>query len=916
MPVPASDAIASDIGHGALGVRYGLRPMRELLAETSGQRHVWAELRPKKVLSSVSWTDGGGGTYYYQAVGATFDGVMLRVVGVKTLTETLTQLEYGRALTVGTWEAAGDWVYVRLTGDADPAATTVIVELGIHVGSHGVVQPLFASERLVNGGLEAWTGSTPDGWTLGVDVSAGSITLDKTATDLLGGAYAARFTLSAATGYYHLYQGLATASVAVGGLYRISGAYRSTCAPGGVGFELWVTDGTAACVGSDGRTIVGGTIPILRDSAGAGVWQRFAFDFVMPSWANVYPIVRAQTLSGTQTGTVDIDDVKLQPIARYAFHEPLLTLEGLPSIDVARQDAFYGPVSVGLGNLVLANGHRRFDAAVASLDWTNMDVVIRVGGRFGNGGNEILFEDTGVALLALASDPIVTDTSLTLRLSDARSALTQNIPSRYYTPTEFPDLAEQDRGRTRPLVFGTVLNIPPARLSKQAAGGGLLGLGVYEVADVSEAPNGTKIMTSLASYIDEEAAAKQDTTRRKTQGNPSGYTVATGALEVDADYRIIEIVSGRNDYLDFTYNGTTYAAQMSPGLHWWAAGKLGDAIKLALNNAVPGSNPFLDPYYDLDTGGKVTISVGLNTWGVLTGTGANKHRSLWPDLGFTTGSDLVAAVDQTSDAEMFTDCDSRHIIRVTLGGFADDSSGTYTGSASATIEKAPDVALYLMNRHLKIPLASIDVASFVAARASHAEPLSVYLGAGGVAPQAMEILEIIEVGAGADICLEGSLWVWRTRDTSTPAGVVDLFDYDLLTWEAGYNAEDYYSVVQVAYKLDPDGMKESIVQQTTSAVALRFGRPQQRTFRTYLRDEADATTRLGEIATEASTKRRRFRFTAKGKLLLTPVGAKVRVNRTRGLGTSGILSQVLVRILSKADNLSTWTSFVEAVEVV
>ena len=183
MPVPASDAIASDVGHGALGVRYELRPMRDLLGETSGQRHVWAELRPKKVMASGSWTSGGGGTYYYQAVGATFDGVMLPVVGVKTLTETLTQLEYGRALTVGTCAAAGDYVYVRLTGDADPAATTVIVELGIHVGSHGVYQPLLFSDRLTNGELEAWSGTVPDSWT----VSTSGATLDKTTSDPLAG---------------------------------------------------------------------------------------------------------------------------------------------------------------------------------------------------------------------------------------------------------------------------------------------------------------------------------------------------------------------------------------------------------------------------------------------------------------------------------------------------------------------------------------------------------------------------------------------------------------------------------------------------------------------------------------------------------------------------------------------------------
>ena len=90
MPVPASDAIASDIGHGELGVRYGLRPFRDLLSETVGQRHLWVELRPKKLLAT--WTSEGSGIYS-KAVAETFDGVTLDVVGVQTLTETLARVE-------------------------------------------------------------------------------------------------------------------------------------------------------------------------------------------------------------------------------------------------------------------------------------------------------------------------------------------------------------------------------------------------------------------------------------------------------------------------------------------------------------------------------------------------------------------------------------------------------------------------------------------------------------------------------------------------------------------------------------------------------------------------------------------------------------------------------------------------------
>jgi hypothetical protein len=288
-------------------------------------------------------------------------------------------------------------------------------------------------------------------------------------------------------------------------------------------------------------------------------------------------------------------------------------------------------------------------------------------------------------------------------------------------------------------------------------------------------------------------------------------------------------------------------------------------------------------------------------------------------LGFT-GGDRTGALSYVGESPAFANVDDL-IVRAEIKGLLDDASGTYTGIASGLIEKAPDVALYLLNRHLGVPLSSIDLPSLVAARAAHPAPLSVYLGAlsngtGGSSVSAFEMLEKIENGAGADISLEGDVWRWRTRDASVPADVVDLFEYDLLSWEAGYNAQDYYSVVRVAYGQDPTSGADIVTQQTRSEVGVRFGRPDQRTFPTYLASAGDAEARLAAFSAEAATKRARFRFRAKGKLLLTAVGAKVRLTRSKGLDETGALSGVLARILRKNDDVGAWASDVEAIEVV
>jgi hypothetical protein len=186
-----------------------------------------------------------------------------------------------------------------------------------------------------------------------------------------------------------------------------------------------------------------------------------------------------------------------------------------------------------------------------------------------------------------------------------------------------------------------------------------------------------------------------------------------------------------------------------------------------------------------------------------------------------------------------------------------------------------------------------------------------------------------------DLVLRGGIWYCLTRDTTTPAGTPDLVDADFLSFESRYSPDDLFGTVTLTYNEAPDGgdpinvsranigyrsgSRTEMGEVTDATVALRHGRPDQRTFATCLRDAADATTnpaRLQEIAAQASTKRRRFSFSTKGKALHVPVGGKLLLTRTRGLDATGALSQVLVRVLSKRDDWARWVSDVEAIEVV
>ena len=275
-----------------------------------------------------------------------------------------------------------------------------------------------------------------------------------------------------------------------------------------------------------------------------------------------------------------------------------------------------------------------------------------------------------------------------------------------------------------------------------------------------------------------------------------------------------------------------------------------------------------------------------------------------------------------------------HTIRIDAGGFRDDTGGTYTGTLATqpSIELAPDIAHFILRVILKVPVAEIDVASFEAARAEADRPCSLYLG---TRRPVGDIFQELETTGDMDIVLDAGIWRCLTRDTTVPAGTPELVDADFLSFESYYDSEDLFGTVILTYNESPDGgepipvgrwyvgyeshSRTEMGEATDEMVDLRFDRPHSRMFKTCLRDQADATTdpaRLQEIATEAGTQRRRFRFSTKGKALRVPVNGKILLTRTVGLDTTGALDEVLVRVLSKRDDWARWVSDIVAIEVI
>ncbi len=908
MPVPAAESIVSDIGHGAFGGRYGLRRFSEMLGQTCGQRQLWIELRPQKLLTPANWQGPVSNAYAY-TIAETWDGRILDIVGVKTDTETLTRVEsLARCqAAAGRFYYNDATLYVRLTGDVDPDTLNVVAQFGVFVGSHGVAQPTLGPSRITNGTFEAWTGAVPDGWSH--SESAG-ITLGKESTIVYEGTYSAKETFAAAANGATGELSQTFSDLAVGQAYRFSLAYRVSAA---ITVRLYAWDTVGVYVLSDGRSTGNAAafdfLPPERDE-----WRRLTFDFVAATATTRFVIWARNVTGAALTGVAYFDDVKLQPIHRFEYQQPLVSFGGFPTIESRRSDAFYGPVSVGIGDIALANGNGYLESLLAAYDWIGAEVILRVGGRFPGGANEVLMEDCPIVETARVAGLTVTDREVRLRLDNERTIYRESLPRRRYDEATYANLAQQDKGRCRPIVFGVVTGMRPARRSLTADG-----YGVYEIADVADAPGaGIKTIDYIYAYESEEAATARDSTRRIILSASSGELTAdltNGIFTIDRDVKPIR-VTYENNRVDFDIGGGALVSELLPGLyHVELVPEFGDPASIAgylagRMNADAGTADITVTYGESTH--KFTIAKGAGTLNLLCATGANKHRAMWKVLGFNPNTDRTGALTYTADATTFGSVDE-HIIRCDATAYRDDTSGTYTGTASATIQLAPDIVRALLHCWMKVPLAQIDTASFVAARAVCTQNLAVYLGA---ERSIAELFEAIEASVHADITLEGGVWYFRPRDTSTPADIVDAYDYDILPgFEGDYDPEDYYEIVVVGYSPDPVTGEPKVEQKTTSSVGARWNRHKQRTWQTYLSLAANVTARRDAIATLASTKRRRYRLLVKGKALQLVPGKKLRITRSAGLGTTAP-SALLVRVLGARHDWAAWASDLDVVEVV
>lgn len=191
-----------------------------------------------------------------------------------------------------------------------------------------------------------------------------------------------------------------------------------------------------------------------------------------------------------------------------------------------------------------------------------------------------------------------------------------------------------------------------------------------------------------------------------------------------------------------------------------------------------------------------TITKTGGSLDLLTKTGRSQNG--WEALRFKTDTDSTGALTYTSVDPYYSASDDLDVpvLRVDFLGAADDSSGTYTGMASAPVERGPDVLRYLLQERLRVPADQIITGSFAAVRAARAGVVSLYVWQ----PTSFDgLVNLVEAHDRADLVIDGLAYRYDVRPTALGTYSPLLYDREILALSMRLALEDAASSVRVSY---------------------------------------------------------------------------------------------------------------------
>lgn len=832
---------AADIGFGQTGLRSGIRTFVELVAESAYDKRPLLEVRPKALVTG--WSLFSGSTYqspYYRAFYRYGDtdqrnDIIRDVVAVQTsLDAGLTRVE-----TLTACVATAGTYYYDYTAVLSPSRW----DDGVTIYDAGAIHWDVVPQLYVHLEDNSNPASTNVVAAVGFYFSTVGVTHPHLGEPIFSLA-------SQAAGFL-----TGTQPTVAGAYYRLAGTYQSS-----VTSTMTVADALGSgSLALNGRDIVSpGAFLSLLDTTRDDP-RRFTFDFIAPSTG-----VQLAAFSDLFT------NVSLRRIYRYNFYEPRLGASGPPTFSAGLNDTLFGGSRVGVGAAQVVNGDGALETDAGELLWINAEARSYFGGVFAD-GTPLDISDYQRTFNGQVQSLGGTDQSFQLQMEDLKTFYNTLLPPNSYTLVAFSNIDPAFDGKPRPLLFGTVTNIDAVRIDK------LSDYGVYEIADCTDSPQGIHSITAVYSYTDSSAAAALDTAKRITLISGTDYTpsLTTGRFTIIRDVNPY-VVEATNNKINFDIGAAELTATLTVGLY--TATSLAAELQIQLRAAVGGGDTTMSSSYS-DTTHKFTIQKSAGTLVLRTSTGTNKDIDAYGLIGFHTDANKTGGLVYVGDEITFVGVDKDHTLRVDAKGYKDDTLGTFTGTASALVEKGPDIVRYVQRRVLK-KNTGVDTASFALARTLAPQMLGIYLS-GQITTRSL--FDKVEFSTLSTISVDGAGTMFYDTYTSSPSVVARLSDADYLSFAIEKRAADVFAQTVVQYAQDPTLGTWQTISTTDTAVALKFGRLDTRTVDTYLLTRADALFNAQVLKTLSNGVARRVKLATKGKLITIRLGQAIALTRARAI---------------------------------
>ena len=939
----------NNLGHGALGIRARMRDFQSLVDISESEKTVIVELQP--IQEVTGWSPDTPGSFIAN-VDFSFDGVRRDIIDVRSLVDaTLLRVETVEDVqsTPGTFfydpelliEASGLWddgvtewddgiskwdqftqLHVHLSDGSDPDETTIVAVHSFGFAPKGMVQPQFGPRKLLNGGFEDFTDGEADDWInfegtgftewdSGESWDDGSSTWDELlqsvfeATnpfDVREGNSALGMAVSGG-GITSVYQEL-TDEFTPGKIYRFSGSYKTG---GDITAQIVITNDILTpgdSIFEDGRSVESGVNHFIDLEGTGDEWRRFSIDFIAFDTTLQFLL---RGVSGGSAGQAFWDDVDVRRIWSFNYFEPRVKQSAIPETRTGTHDVFFGKKNIGVGNVTLINANGGdndrgyFYELVPELEWMNQNCIVSWGGEFpplspGDESQEILFDDYERSFTGLIQDQDLDELKYGMRLQDLRSFFHATLPNLIYDLGSNPNMDPQLQGRPRPLLFGRKENITPPRLGLTG-----FGYGLYEIAETSEAPNGIFSVDQVFVYESQEAAQSLDSASRILLVENDDYSVdlddgTISMLNNPGPFRVT-IENSAIDWRDGAGALNIFEAFIPVGLY--TAQQLAAEMEAVME---PVSGNDYRVFYSrlLQKFVFVRLSAGGVTFVLRTNNGANKETSVWPLIGFDKANNtpvVGTGVQIIGDEEVFTDPDTQSVIRCDAQGFKDTGSGTFTGVGEGIINIGADMLRVILVNYMKKSFDVIDNATFDDARTSAPEEIATYFGE---EISTKDIFDALEFSNAANIIVDADGIVFYKVNISDIDGVPPLVDdKDIEEHVEEFDVSDVYQTIRIAFDQDPSSGEFEAVEATDTSVVPRLGRPDSRTFDTFLKESTDARDRANEFLALANRAPRKIVMNLLGgRFIRKEIGDKLDLTIERATGLEGTVQNEIFRIVS------------------